>query len=266
MLQQLFYSLGYSKVKEEFGTIFQLSIKDDRIVWGISPINQAIFNAGSLICKTDFKKRTIDLLSNKYPSFSKLEISDKGFIILDMEYNILNLNLLLDILKFIEEQDKSLFNKLKEQELQAQNKLKSICDFAKSQNIKLSKKTIQKIEEDIGIVKCPSYELYTSATSTLINEIKNFKPKKIEKEVIITKEENDFFEYFDKYSINKLYWEEIYVSDIIDLINYEGEFIPQELKQEIFEQLKTFEEAEKEKKWSGDRKIFKEIREKLVRI
>lgn len=266
MLQQLFYSLGYSKVKEEFGTIFQLSIKDDRIVWGISPINQAIFNSGSLICNTDFKKRTIDLLSNKYPSFSKLEISDKGFIILDMEYNILNLNLLLDILKFIEEQDKSLFNKLKEQELQAQNKLKSICDFAKSQNIKLSKKTIQKIEEDIGIVKCPSYELYTSATSTLINEIKNFKLKKIEKEVIITKEENDFFEYFDKYSINKLYWEEIYVSDIIDLINYEGEFIPQELKQEIFEQLKTFEEAEKEKKWSGDRKIFKEIREKLVRI
>lgn len=269
MLQQLFYSLGYSKIKEEFGTIFQLSIKDDRIIWGISPINQAIFNAGSLICKTDFKKRTIDLLSNKYPSFSKLEISDKDFIIVDMEYNILNLNLLLDTLKFIEEQDKSLFDKLKEQELQAQIKLKSICDFAKSQNIKLSKKTIQKIEADIGIVKCPSYELYTSATSTLINEIKNFKPKKIEKEIIITKEEqeeNDFFEWFDKYSINKLYWEEIYASDIIDLINYEGGFIPQELKQEIFEQLKTFEEAEKDKKWSGDRKIFKEIREKLVSI
>lgn len=266
-----FYSLGYSKVKDEFGTIFQLSIKEDRIVWGINPINQALFNTGSLIYKTDFKKRIIDLLSNKYPSFSKLEISDKDFVIVDVEYNILNLHLLLDTLKFIEEQDKNLFDKLKEQELQAQNKLKSICDFAKSQNIKLSKKTIQKIESDIGIVKCPSYELYTSATSTLKKEINNFKPKKNEtvELVVLTKEEQDkkdFFECFDYYCIDKLYWEEICASYIIELINYDGGFIPQELKDEIFEQLKTFEKAEKEKKWSGDRKIFKDIREKLISI
>lgn len=267
MLQQ-FYSLGYSKIKDEFGTIFQLSIKDDRIIWGISPINQALFNSGSLIYKTDYKKRTIELLSNKCPSFSKLELSDKDFIISDMEYNLQNLQLLLSILSFLEEQDLKLFNSLKDRQKKSQDQLKSICDFSKSQNVELSRKTIQKIKEDIGIVKCPSYELYTSATFALKNEIKNFKPKKIEKEVILTKEEQekkDFFEYFDKQTINRLYWEEICIEEIIDLINSEN-FIPQELKEEIIEQLKTFSENEQDKKWSGDRKIFKDIREKLVNI
>ena len=273
-IMQNFYSIGYSKVQNEFGTIFHLKIKDNKIIWGISELNQALFNSGNLIHKTDFKKRTIDLLANKFPYFNKLELSSKEYVILDMEYNIKNLHLLLSIFKFIEGQDEDRFNQLQDQKQKSQDKLKSICDFAKSQNIKLSKNTLKELEADIGIINCPSYELYTTASCAVKKEIANFKPNiptENKKEVFISEKINERIEFlnsFDHY-VKVEYWQEVDIEEIIALFQFDYKkytFITKKIQEEIIEQLKTFEKDEQRKKWSGDRDIFKNIREKLVSI
>lgn len=273
LLIEQYISLGYSKSRKEFGTTYTFIIEHNKIIFHLNIFNICVFNSDRGISKIDYKKKIINAITN-LNKYQNLNFSEKYNEVIELDYNLDSLNLLLNISLDLEEKDLIIYKKQLEKYNTQIEQYKKLVSFLKQEKIKVSHETFYNkiVKENL-----PNIDYVKSLSTFLKLKIEEFliQTKIVEDEQLIIEsinttkqsleeEKQELIKDFDRFMNHSEFGLHFIDSGSIEDLLY-SDLIKESTKNEYEPLIEAFQMQEERRLGTGDDRFFIKLREQLIK-